>query len=185
MKSSIRQFNPRLIIIALTATIATVAQPQPASAQILEIVSGALGALVRSKQPQPQVIQQPVPVPVPVQPGRPEFSVGTNNANGNSLHLCLSNCLPAGSAPAPAPVLAPQPIVTQIPQVVQHSPIAPQSPIAQQQTSSTVVNQNGVVNGTATAQTNQQSSSQSAIQNIPNHPTTNIPPVNLPINLPR
>ena len=127
MKSSIRQFNPKLIIIALTATIATVAQPQPASAQILEIVSGALGALVRSKQPQPQVITQ----------------------------------------------------------VVQHSPIAPQSPIAQQQTSSTVVNQNGVVNGTATAQTNQQSSSQSAIQNIPNHPTTNIPPVNLPINLPR
>ncbi len=183
MNSSIRQFNPRLIIIALTATIATVAQPQPASAQILEIVSGALGALVRSKQPQPQVIQQPVPVPVPVQPGRPEFSVGTNNANGNSLNLCLSNCLPAGSAPAtapsPVPVLTPQPIVTQIPQVVQ------QSPIAQQQTSSTVVNQNGVVNGTATAQTNQQSSSQSAIQNIPNYPTTNIPPVNLPINLSR
>ncbi|HEY9767334.1 MAG TPA: hypothetical protein V6C71_02360 [Coleofasciculaceae cyanobacterium] len=180
MNSSIRQFNPGLIIIALTATIATVAQPQPASAQILEVVSGALNALVRSKQPQPQVIQQPVPVPTPVTPGRPEFNVGTNNANGNSLNLCLSNCLPAGSAPAPAPVLAPQPIVTQIPQVV------PQSPIAQQQTSSTVVNHNGVVNGTATAQTDQQSSSQSAtVQNIPNYPTTNISPVNLPINLPR
>ncbi|MEL7409816.1 MAG: hypothetical protein AAFN00_23250, partial [Cyanobacteria bacterium J06558_2] len=97
-------FNRKLttgLIIALTASVATVAQPQPASAQILDIVTGALGGLLKSKRPQPQVVPQRVPVPVPTAPKAPNFNVGTNNANGNTLNLCISNCLPAGSAPAP------------------------------------------------------------------------------------
>lgn len=100
MKSSI--FSSKIVLaIAFTATLATNAQPQTVSAQILEIAAGALNALVRSKQPQPQVIQQQVPVPLPTAPNRPEFNVGTNNANDNNLNLCISNCLPAKSAVPP------------------------------------------------------------------------------------
>ena len=152
-----RQLNTGLFV-ALTAISATVARPQPADAQILEAVGGALNAIIGSKKPQPQVIQQRVPVPVPVQPNGPEFNVGTNNANGNSLNLCLSNCLPNGSAPVARPV----------PQVVQQ-PVSVPAPI-QQQTSGTVV---------------QQSNQSATVQNVPNRPTVNIPPVSLPINLPR
>lgn len=195
MKNFTHKINTGLAI-ALTATVATLAQPQPASAQILEVVSGALGALVKSKQPQPQVIQQkvPVPVPVPAQPGRPEFSVGTNNANGNNFNLCISNCLPTGSHPAPARI--PQQVVPAPAPIVQQRPIIQQQPIAQQQasvSSSTV--QNGAVTGTSSTQINQQSSSQSVqnVPNIPNVPNVNIPNVNipntpaanLPVNLPR
>ncbi|MEM7593528.1 MAG: hypothetical protein AAF383_18780 [Cyanobacteria bacterium P01_A01_bin.83] len=167
MTNKNRKFNTGLII-AVTASLATIAQPQPASAQILEIVSGALGGLLKSKQPQPQVIQQKVPVPVPAAPSKPDFNMATNNANGNTLNLCISNCLPPGATPAPQ-------VVQQRP-VIQQAPVIRQQPVAQQQTSSTVVQQNSAVNGTG--QVSQQSSSQSAtVQNIPN--------ANLPINLPR
>ncbi|MEO0836545.1 MAG: hypothetical protein AAFY16_11315 [Cyanobacteria bacterium J06642_3] len=170
MTNKNRKFNTGLII-ALTASLATIAQPQPASAQILEIVSGALGGLLKSKQPQPQVIQQKVPVPVPTAPSKPDFNMATNNANGNTLNLCISNCLPPSATPAPI-VRTPQPA----PQIIQQVPVIRQQPVAQQQTSSTVVQQNSAVNGTG--QISQQSSSQSAtVQNIPN--------ANLPINLPR
>lgn len=161
MKSYMGKFNTGLLV-ALTATVATVAQPQPASAQLLEIAAGALNSLVRSKQPQPQIIQQRVPVPVPT-PSRPEFNVGTNNANGNHLNLCISNCLPAGAAPAriPAPIAAPAPVV--IPQQV---PVPVRVPVAQQQSSvssGTAITQNGAVGGTSINQTSQQTSSQSAV----------------------
>ena len=64
MNSSNLKLNTKLamptanFVIALTATVATVAQPQPASAQILEIVSGALGGLLKSssnKYPYPLI----------------------------------------------------------------------------------------------------------------------------------
>lgn len=142
MKTLNRQFNTGLVVAF--ATIATVAQPRPASAQILEAVGGAINAIIGGNKPQPQVIQQRVPVPVPT---GPQFDVGTNNANGNSLNLCISNCLPPGSIPAPVGV--PQ----QIPQVIQqqrpvlHAPIQ-QAPV-QRQTSNTVVQQS---NQSATVQ---------------------------------
>jgi hypothetical protein len=167
MKTLNHQFDTKIAIAI--ATVITLAQPQAASAQILEAIGGAINAIVGSDQPQPQVIQQSVPVPVPT---GPQFDVGTNNANGNSLNLCISNCLPPGSTPAP--IGLPQPV----PQVVQQ-PISASVPIQQQtsapapiqqQTSSTVV---------------QQSNQSAAVQNIPNRPTVNIPPVSLPINLPR
>lgn len=167
-----RKFYPSSIIITLTATIMTVAQPQPASAQLLEVAAGALNALIGSKNPQPQVIQQPVPVPVPMQPSRPEFSVGTNNANGNNFHFCLSNCLPSASNPAPTPTVIPQqtfPTPMPTPMVVPQQGVT--APIAQQQnnssvTSGTIVNPNSSLPGMATSQTTQQSSSQSAtVQN--------------------
>lgn len=163
MKTSNRQFNSGLVVAF--ATIATVIQPRPASAQILEAVGGAVNAILGTNKPQPQIIQQRVPVPVP---SGPQFDVGTNNANGNSLNLCISNCLPPGSIPAP--VRVPQPV----PQVIQqHRPVV-QAPIQQapiqQQTSSTVV---------------QQSNQSASVQNTPNRPTVNIPPVSVPVNLPR
>lgn len=158
MKTLNRQMNAGLVVAF--ATIATIAQPQAASAQILEAVGGALNAIIGSKKPQPQVIQQRVPVPVPT---GPQFDVGTNNANGNSLNLCISNCLPPGSIPAP--VYAPQPVPQPVPQVVQQ----PQ-PVPVQQQTNTVV---------------QQSNQSATVQNVPNRPTVSIPPISLPINLPR
>ena len=176
------------LLVALTATVATVAQPQPASAQLLEVAAGALNALVRSRQPQPQVIQQRVPVPVPTPTG-PRYDVGTNNANGNSLNVCLSSCLPTGSAPAPIPARVPQQIPQQMPQVVRQAPVMPQqmpqAPVVQQQTSGSVVRQSSGGTNTATTQINQQSSSQSAVvQNVPNPAAVNVPAANLPANMP-
>lgn len=142
MKTLNRQSNVGLVVAF--ATIATVVQPRPASAQILEAVGGAVNAILGTNKPQPQVIQQRVPVPVPT---GPQFDVGTNNANGNSLNLCISNCLPPGSIPAPVGI--PQ----QIPQVIQQQRPIIQAPIqqvpVQQQTSNTVVQQS---NQTATVQ---------------------------------
>ena len=162
-------FNRRLnagLLVAFTATVATVARPQPASAQLLEVVGGAINALVRSKQPQPQVVQQRVPVPVPA---GPELSLGTNNANGNNLNLCISNCLPPGSHPAPA-LQMPQPVAPQViqqPRVIQQPQIVRQAPVPQQH-SSTVVRQNSDVPGAGVVQTNQQSSQSAIVQNTPN-----------------
>lgn len=156
MKSSIIKFNAGLAI-TLTTTLSTVALPQPASAQILDIAAGALNALIRSKQPQPQVIQQqvPVPVPTPTQPNGPEFNVGTNNANGNTLNLCISNCLPNGAPSLPSGIYQPPAPAT----------IVQQRPIVQQQgtvssSSSTVVQQNNAASGISTVQNTQQSSIQ-------------------------
>lgn len=61
MKSIDRKLSNSLNI-AITISIGTLAQAQPASAQLLEIATGALNALT-GNQPQPQVIQQPVPLP--------------------------------------------------------------------------------------------------------------------------
>ena len=163
-------FSRRLnagLLIAFTATVATVTRPQPASAQLLEVVGGAINALVKSKQPQPQVVQQRVPVPVPA---GPELSLGTNNANGNNLHLCISNCLPPGSTPAPA-LQMPQPVAPQViqqPRVIQQPQIVRQAPVVRQQTSGTVVRQNSGVPGAGVVQTNQQSSQSAIVQNTPN-----------------
>ncbi|MGD1921720.1 MAG: hypothetical protein ACFCAD_24215 [Pleurocapsa sp.] len=56
MKSSIFGSN-MVLAIAFTITLATVAQPQTASEQILEIAASALNAVFRSRQPQSQVIE--------------------------------------------------------------------------------------------------------------------------------
>jgi hypothetical protein len=172
------------LAIALIATTSTLMQTKPASAQILDIAAGALNALLRSKQPQPQVIQQQVPVPVPAAPSNPDLNVGTNNANGNNFNLCISNCLPnsptASSSPVnyPATVSMPQQMPQQLPQQLPQQ-IAP-APIAQQQqqsvASTTVMSQNGSLPPCVVPQP----------QTLPpNNPTLNIPPIGLPVNLPR
>lgn len=181
-----RKFCTSSMIVTLTATMITVAQPQPASAQLLEVAAGALNALIGSKKPQPQVVQQPVPVPVPVptQPSRPEFSVGTNNANGNNFHFCLSNCLPSASTPVQptiptplaSPVVIPQqnitPPIAQQPTtsttVVNRSNPLPVAPVTPQPSNSsisstTIVNPNSPLPGLPNSQAVQQSSNQSAI----------------------
>jgi|GEM_PF-2711444 len=139
MNNSTRKFNTGLAI-ALTATIATVAQPQPASAQILDIAAGVLNTIVGNRQPQqpPQIIQQQVPVPINT---GPEFNVGTNNANGNNLNLCVSNCLPPGASSSHTVGVS------------QPRPVVQQAPVVQQQGQGTV---------TSTTQVTQQSSVQTA-----------------------
>ena len=141
MKTSNRQFNTGLVVAF--ATIATVAQPRPASAQILEAVGGAVNAILGTNKSQPQVIQQQVPVGIPT---GPQFDLG-RHANGNNFNICISNCLPPGSIPAP--VARPQPV----PQVIQQQRPVVQAPIqqapVQQPTSSTVVQQS---NQSATVQ---------------------------------
>ena len=206
-----RKFNQGLLI-ALTATLATVAQPQPASANISEVVAGGLNALVRSKKPQPQVIQQrvPVPVPTPSQPRGPEFNVGTNNANGNNFNLCISNCLPSGHGTVPArypqqvvpaqvPMRYPQQVVptrvpTRYPQQVvpaqvptrypqQVAPTRVPAPIAQQQGSSSST----MINQNSAVANNGVASAQttqSALSSTSNRPV-NVYPVNPSVNLPR
>ena len=81
------------LAIALTATIATVAQPETASTQIIKIATGALDAIAKSKQPQIQVIQQQVSVSVSTALNKSKFDVGNSRDNGNSLNLCIFDCL--------------------------------------------------------------------------------------------
>ncbi len=159
--------------IALIATTSTLMQTKPASAQILDIAAGALNALVRSKQPQPQIIQQQVPVPVPT-PSNPDLNIGTNNANGNNFNLCISNCLPNSPTANPNPVNYPATVPVQMPQQIAPSPIAQQQ--QQSLSSTTVMSQNGSLPPGVVPQP----------QVLPpNRPTLNIPPIGLPVNLPR
>ena len=103
------------LAIALTVSISTLAQAQPASAQLLEIAAGALNALTGNRQ-QPQVIRQPVPLPS----SNRNFRFGTNNLNGNNFNFCFSGCLPNTAAATPQqpqyPVFPPRPIPVGVPQ---------------------------------------------------------------------
>jgi hypothetical protein len=159
--------------IALIATTSTLMQTKPASAQILDIAAGALNALVRSKQPQPQIIQQQVPVPVPT-PSNPDLNIGTNNANGNNFNLCISNCLPNSPTANSSPVNYPPTVPVQMPQQIVPAPIAQQQ--QQSLSSTTVMSQNGSLPPGVVPQ---------AQVLPPNRPTLNIPPIGLPVNLPR
>ena len=103
------------LAIALTVSVSTIASAQPASAQLLEIATGALNALTGNKQ-QPQVIRQSVPIPTTHR----NLSFGTNNLNGNNFNFCISGCLPNATATTPQqpqyPVFPPRPLPVGIPQ---------------------------------------------------------------------
>ena len=103
------------LAIALTVSISPLASAQPASAQLLEIATGALNALTGKRQ-QPQIIRQPVPIPNTNR----NLSVGTNNLNGNNFNFCISGCLPnpvAATAQQPQyPVFPSRPVPVGIPQ---------------------------------------------------------------------
>ena len=118
MKSINNKLNTGLVIVFL-ATIGNIAQAQPASAQLLDIATGALKILgLQKPQPVPQFIQ-----PQPVQPQNRSYTFGADNFNGNTLNLCLTGCLPRAAAPRPVvtrpvapPVFQPQPRPVVIPQ---------------------------------------------------------------------
>ncbi len=103
------------LAIALTVTISTIASAQTASAQLLEIATGALNALTGNRQ-QPQIIRQPVPIPSTHR----NLNFGTNNLNGNNFNFCISGCLPNPVAASPQqpqyPVFPPRPVPVGIPQ---------------------------------------------------------------------
>lgn len=95
------------IKLAVTSTIAItcLVPAQPASAQILELASGALSifnSLTGKSKPQPQPAPPPVvipqrPMPAPI----PDFTVGADNLNGNTINLCISGCLPNATQAIP------------------------------------------------------------------------------------
>ncbi|HEY9771325.1 MAG TPA: hypothetical protein V6C71_23005 [Coleofasciculaceae cyanobacterium] len=119
------------IQFAIASTVfLSLAPAQPASAQILELATGALSILNSVIGPKPQSAPQPVapPVVIPQQtiPSSPDFTVGAGNFNGNSLNLCVSGCLPNGT-PANAPI--PNTVVNTFPPAVQQpgTPLPPQT----------------------------------------------------------
>jgi hypothetical protein len=78
-----------LSVIALTASVSTVATPQPANAQIVELATSAINAIFN--RPPKQIPNQ-------------TYIFGTNNFQSNSL--CLFPCAPTPpqvSAPLAAP----------------------------------------------------------------------------------
>ena len=104
MKSLNHKLNTG-IAIAITVTIGNLVQAKPASAQLLELATGALNILgLRGQQAPPQFIPQP-----PLQPHNRTFTLGTENFNGNTLNLSFSGCLPNATAVRPTP---PPPIFT-------------------------------------------------------------------------
>ncbi|BAU63232.1 hypothetical protein STA3757_05920 [Stanieria sp. NIES-3757] len=89
--------------LALTVGASTLATPQPASAQIVELAGAALGALLNRP-----------PKPIPNQ----NYSFATNNLNGNNLSLGSSPArLPVpgatGLAPSPTGMIPPQGSISQ------------------------------------------------------------------------
>ena len=103
-------------IIASLITIGTLVPIQPASAQLLELATGALtilNSVTRSSQPQQTPPQPVAPQANPQQPAlvNPKFTMGTKSLNGNQINICISNCLPAGSPVyPPGVVFQPAPI---------------------------------------------------------------------------
>ena len=111
--SSLNTVSTRLTITSLIIT-STLVSAQPASAQILELATGALSILnsVTGNSQSQQARQQVAPPPVRPQqlPANPKFNVGAGNLNGNKINLCISNCLPVGSnVNPPGAVVQPAP----------------------------------------------------------------------------
>jgi hypothetical protein len=112
MKNINRKLNTTLTIAAL-ATVGSLAQVQPASAQLLELATGALSILgLTGQQSTPQFLQ-----PQPVYPQNRSLTFGAENFNGNTLNLCITGCLPrTASLPTTPPVFTPPSGSTVIPQ---------------------------------------------------------------------
>ena len=157
------------LAIALMVTLGNLVQAKPASAQLLELATGALNILgIRGQQATQQFIPQQ-----PLQPQNRTFTLGTENFNGNTLNLCFTGCLPnLATRPTPPPaVFTPQPSPVGIPQPgfsnttiqSQTSTVRPGIPVSPQTLPPTVA------------------PVQPAPQ--PRRPILSIPPISLPINL--
>lgn len=73
------------VALALTIGASTLASPQPAEAQVLELATGALNALFNRP-----------PKPIPNQ----NYAFGTSNLNGNNFNFCLFPCTPGIGQPS-------------------------------------------------------------------------------------
>jgi hypothetical protein len=132
MKSIYKVLTINLVVASMTAF----APVQPASAQLLELATGALSILNSvtgnsNSQPAPQPVP---PVIIPQQstapPLTPNIKAGAGNFNGNTLNLCVSGCLPNGNGTQAIP---PSTIAQPAPQVIPPgvNPSFPTSTIAQ------------------------------------------------------
>jgi hypothetical protein len=155
--------------IALTATVITGATPAPASAQVVELLSvagSALSSLGNRNQPQPQ----PQTLPPTQAPVNRTVTLGTGNMNGNNVHLCLASC------PPPAP---------QAPRPVMPLQVRPQNPGVPTVQSNQQIVRNGVPVPPQGIRPSTPISPQAQVQPPAPRPTVIIPPIRLPINLPR
>jgi hypothetical protein len=132
MKSIYKVLTINLVVASMTAF----APVQPASAQLLELATGALSILNSvtgnsNSQPAPQPVP-PVIIPQqsPAPPLTPNIKAGAGNFNGNTLNLCVSGCLPNGNGTQAIP---PSTIAQPAPQVIPPgvNPSFPTSTIAQ------------------------------------------------------
>lgn len=73
------------VALALTIGASTLASPQPAEAQVLELATGALNALFNRP-----------PKPIPNQ----NYAFGTSSLNGNNFNFCLFPCTPGIGQPS-------------------------------------------------------------------------------------
>lgn len=194
------KINPKITATIFLALITTsIATPQKADAQVLELATGALNA----------IFNRP-PKPIPNQ----NYTFGTNNLNSNNFNLCLLPCTPGiGSSPIRLPILgspaptavAPAPIsptgIVPTPSLAPTLPtgIVP-APGSVSQSQTTVTNQVGTIapGGIPTNPVLPTGAVPSAIPSnpvLPNaippqivptppRPTVVIPPIKLPINLP-
>jgi hypothetical protein len=86
--SKMNRINQKLtstVALALTVGASTLAAPQPADAQIVELAAGALNA----------IFNRP-PKPIPNQ----SYAFGTSNFNGNNFNFCLFPCTPGAGQPS-------------------------------------------------------------------------------------
>jgi hypothetical protein len=144
MKNIYKLLTINLVVASITAFVPA----QPASAQLLELATGALSILNSvtgnsNSQPTPQPVA-PVIIPqqstAPAPPLTPNIKAGAGNFNGNTLNLCISGCLPNGTQtlspgvapvnPFPAPSI-PQPVPQTIPPGVNSVNTVPAPTIAQ------------------------------------------------------
>ncbi len=149
------------LMIALMVTLGNLVQAKPASAQLLELATGALNILgIRGQQATQQFIPQQ-----PLQPQNRTFTLGTENFNGNTINLCFTGCLPnLATRPTPPPaVFTPQPGMSSTTVQSQTNTVRPGVPMSPQAVPPTVA------------------PVQPAPQ--PRRPILSIPPISLPINL--
>ena len=158
------------LALTLIMAVSQLAKPEPASAQIFELATGALNLLTGNKaEPAPQPIIQPSI------PQNRETTLATDNFNGNSFNLCMSGCLPQVAAPEAIPSFPPSPVATGM-------PIAPDGSFA----TSTMQTQTGTLPPGALPPG---AIPPGAVPMLPqpepepNRPVLTIPPISLPFNL--
>jgi|GEM_PF-2839096 len=109
-----QQYEPAIPLTVALIILNCFTRVQPASAQLLELATGALSILnsVAGQSNQSNSQQQTPPIAIGQQsiPSSPlsngKFDVGTDNFSGNTINFCISACFPQGSQPVTQPPVA-------------------------------------------------------------------------------